>query len=136
MIYPISTWQEVLVFLNKVMNELGQGYTLDQLKEFVWKTLKSGQVCISNYHIRQLLIALYFNNLFPAAELIIIYNKVFYANTQLGCAIFNLIMFHFILATFNMKRERFIFLVSSLIVSLIFCWLPASSFCINVCWQK
>ncbi|KAK6639956.1 hypothetical protein RUM43_008233 [Polyplax serrata] len=36
--------QEVLIFLNKVKSELGDNYTEETLKEFIWKTLKSGQV--------------------------------------------------------------------------------------------
>ncbi|KAL6727253.1 hypothetical protein Aduo_009146 [Ancylostoma duodenale] len=36
--------QEVLVFLNKIVSELGFNYTEEQLKEWIWKHLKSGQV--------------------------------------------------------------------------------------------
>ncbi|VDM55140.1 unnamed protein product [Angiostrongylus costaricensis] len=36
--------QEVLVFLNKIVSEIGFNYTEEQLKEWVWKHLKSGQV--------------------------------------------------------------------------------------------
>ncbi|RWS23221.1 citrate synthase 1-like protein [Leptotrombidium deliense] len=36
--------QEVLVFITKLMKELGGECSDDQLKDFVWKTLKSGQV--------------------------------------------------------------------------------------------
>lgn len=36
--------QEVLVWLTKLQKELGPDVTEDQMKEFVWKTLKSGQV--------------------------------------------------------------------------------------------
>nr|UDB72875.1 citrate synthase 1 [Hemiscorpius lepturus] len=36
--------QEVLVWLTKLQKELGDNVTEEQLKEFVWKTLKSGQV--------------------------------------------------------------------------------------------
>lgn len=36
--------QEVLVFLTKLNKELGDNVTDDKLKEFIWKTLKSGQV--------------------------------------------------------------------------------------------
>jgi citrate synthase len=36
--------QEVLVFLNKVQQELGSKITDDALKDLIWKTLKSGQV--------------------------------------------------------------------------------------------
>jgi len=36
--------QEVLVFLQKVQKQLGNDFTEDTLKDFVWKTLKSGQV--------------------------------------------------------------------------------------------
>ncbi|GIY15135.1 probable citrate synthase 1, mitochondrial [Caerostris darwini] len=36
--------QEVLVWLTKLQKELGTDVTEDQMKEFVWKTLKSGQV--------------------------------------------------------------------------------------------
>jgi citrate synthase len=36
--------QEVLVFLTKVVKEIGLNATEDQLKEFIWKQLKSGQV--------------------------------------------------------------------------------------------
>ncbi|GBO06590.1 putative citrate synthase 2, mitochondrial, partial [Araneus ventricosus] len=35
--------QEVLVWLTKLQKELGPDVTEDQMKEFVWKTLKSGQ---------------------------------------------------------------------------------------------
>lgn len=35
---------QVLIFLNKVKSELGDNYTEETLKEFIWKTLKSGQV--------------------------------------------------------------------------------------------
>merc|ERR1712002_1061800 len=36
--------QEVLVWLTKLRAEIGDDVTEDQLKEFIWKTLKSGQV--------------------------------------------------------------------------------------------
>ncbi|CAI5445362.1 unnamed protein product [Caenorhabditis angaria] len=36
--------QEVLVFLNKIVGEIGFKYTEEQLREWVWKHLKSGQV--------------------------------------------------------------------------------------------
>lgn len=36
--------QEVLVFLNKIVSEIGFNYTEQQLKDWVWKHLKSGQV--------------------------------------------------------------------------------------------
>lgn len=36
--------QEVLVWLTKLRQEVGDNVTEDQLKDFVWKTLKSGQV--------------------------------------------------------------------------------------------
>lgn len=36
--------QEVLVFLTKMQKELGDNVTDDKLKEYVWKTLKGGQV--------------------------------------------------------------------------------------------
>jgi citrate synthase len=36
--------QEVLVFLKKLQKEIGANFTKDQLKDFVWKQLKSGQV--------------------------------------------------------------------------------------------
>jgi citrate synthase len=36
--------QEVLVFLNKVVEAVGLDATDDQMKEFVWSLLKSGQV--------------------------------------------------------------------------------------------
>ncbi|PAV77208.1 hypothetical protein WR25_11659 [Diploscapter pachys] len=36
--------QEVLVFLNKIVDEVGFNYTEQQLKDWVWKHLKSGQV--------------------------------------------------------------------------------------------
>jgi len=36
--------QEVLVFLTKVVKEIGLNASEDQLKEFIWKQLKSGQV--------------------------------------------------------------------------------------------
>ncbi|PNF41146.1 putative citrate synthase 1, mitochondrial [Cryptotermes secundus] len=36
--------QEVLIFLKKVQKELGDNVSDDALKEFIWKTLKSGQV--------------------------------------------------------------------------------------------
>lgn len=36
--------QEVLVWLMKLQNDVGKNATEDQLKDFIWKTLKSGQV--------------------------------------------------------------------------------------------
>lgn len=36
--------QEVLVFLTKAEQELGGDFSDEKLKEFIWKTLKSGQV--------------------------------------------------------------------------------------------
>lgn len=36
--------QEVLVWLEKLRKQVGDNFTEDQLKEFIWKTLKSGQV--------------------------------------------------------------------------------------------
>jgi citrate synthase len=36
--------QEVLVWIQKTIKELGENPTDDQVKEFIWKTLKSGQV--------------------------------------------------------------------------------------------
>ncbi|GAB6030468.1 hypothetical protein CHUAL_007334 [Chamberlinius hualienensis] len=36
--------QEVLVWVTKLQKEIGTNVTDDQLKEFIWKTLKSGQV--------------------------------------------------------------------------------------------
>lgn len=36
--------QEVLVWVTKLQKEIGKDATDDQLKEFIWKTLKSGQV--------------------------------------------------------------------------------------------
>jgi len=36
--------QEVLVFLNKVVKDLGMNYTEEKIKEWVWNHLKSGQV--------------------------------------------------------------------------------------------
>lgn len=36
--------QEVLVWLQKLRNNVGDNVTEEQLKEFIWKTLKSGQV--------------------------------------------------------------------------------------------
>lgn len=36
--------QEVLVFLKKLQKEIGDSYTQDQLKKWVWDHLKSGQV--------------------------------------------------------------------------------------------
>lgn len=36
--------QEVLVWLQKLQKEVGDNVTEDQLKDFIWKTLKSGQV--------------------------------------------------------------------------------------------
>lgn len=38
--------QEVLVWLTKLQKELGGEVSDEQLKDFVWKTLKSGQVII------------------------------------------------------------------------------------------
>ena len=37
-------FEEVLVFLNKIVDEVGFNYTEQQLKDWVWKHLKSGQV--------------------------------------------------------------------------------------------
>ncbi|KAK3849433.1 hypothetical protein Pcinc_043815, partial [Petrolisthes cinctipes] len=36
--------QEVLLWVTKLRSEIGDDITEDQLKEFIWKTLKSGQV--------------------------------------------------------------------------------------------
>lgn len=36
--------QEVLLWLQKLRQQVGDKYTEDQLKDFIWKTLKSGQV--------------------------------------------------------------------------------------------
>ena len=36
--------QEVLIFLKKLQKDIGSNFTKDQLKDFVWKQLKSGQV--------------------------------------------------------------------------------------------
>lgn len=36
--------QEVLVWLTKVHEQIGDNVTEEQMKEFVWNTLKSGQV--------------------------------------------------------------------------------------------
>jgi len=36
--------QEVLIWLQKLQKEVGDNVTEDQLKDFIWKTLKSGQV--------------------------------------------------------------------------------------------
>lgn len=36
--------QEVLLWVTKLRSEIGDDVTEDQLKEFIWKTLKSGQV--------------------------------------------------------------------------------------------
>lgn len=38
--------QEVLVWLTKLQKELGGEVSDEKLKDFVWKTLKSGQVII------------------------------------------------------------------------------------------
>ncbi|KAK9869620.1 hypothetical protein WA026_003368 [Henosepilachna vigintioctopunctata] len=36
--------QEVLIWIQKLREQVGDKYTEEQLKEFIWKTLKSGQV--------------------------------------------------------------------------------------------
>ncbi|KPJ11818.1 putative citrate synthase 1, mitochondrial [Papilio machaon] len=36
--------QEVLIWLEKLRKQVGDNFTEEQLKEFIWKTLKSGQV--------------------------------------------------------------------------------------------
>jgi hypothetical protein len=36
--------QEVLLWIKSVIEETGSDVTTDQLKEYVWKTLKSGKV--------------------------------------------------------------------------------------------
>jgi len=36
--------QEVLIWLKKLQKEVGENVTEDQMKDFIWKTLKSGQV--------------------------------------------------------------------------------------------
>lgn len=36
--------QEVLVWLTKLQKELGENVSDEKMTEFVWKTLKSGQV--------------------------------------------------------------------------------------------
>lgn len=38
--------QEVLVWLTKLQKELGDNVSDEKMNEFVWKTLKSGQVKI------------------------------------------------------------------------------------------
>lgn len=35
---------QVLVWLQKLRQQVGDKYTEEQLKDFIWKTLKSGQV--------------------------------------------------------------------------------------------
>lgn len=37
--------QEVLVWLMKLQKEVGKNPSEQELKDFIWKTLKSGQVC-------------------------------------------------------------------------------------------
>lgn len=40
-----SIWfVQVLIWLQKLRKQVGDDFTEDQLKEFIWKTLKSGQV--------------------------------------------------------------------------------------------
>jgi len=41
--------QEVLVFITNMLKEVGGDVTDDQVKEFVWKTLKSGRVSVNYY---------------------------------------------------------------------------------------
>lgn len=36
--------QEVLIWITKLKKEIGDNYSEDKLKDFIWKTLKSGQV--------------------------------------------------------------------------------------------
>lgn len=43
--------QEVLVWLMKLQKEVGKNVTEDQLKEFIHKTLKSGQVRAMRKHM-------------------------------------------------------------------------------------
>jgi len=43
--------QEVLVWLRKLQKEAGNNPSEEQLKEYIWKTLKSGQVRVSPYAI-------------------------------------------------------------------------------------
>jgi citrate synthase len=37
--------QEVLVWIQKVLKEVGENPSDDDIKNYLWKTLKSGQVC-------------------------------------------------------------------------------------------
>lgn len=41
--------QEVLVWFMKMQKELGDDVSEDKMKEFIWKTLKSGQVHYCRY---------------------------------------------------------------------------------------
>uniref|UniRef100_A0A915ESF6 Citrate synthase n=1 Tax=Ditylenchus dipsaci TaxID=166011 RepID=A0A915ESF6_9BILA len=36
--------QQVLVFLNKLLKEIGKNYTEEALREYIWNHLNSGQV--------------------------------------------------------------------------------------------
>ncbi len=40
--------QEVLVWLTKIRAELPEKYTHEELREFIWNTLNSGQVQVSS----------------------------------------------------------------------------------------
>lgn len=37
-------WNQVLIWLEKLRKQVGDNFTEEGLKEFIWKTLKSGQV--------------------------------------------------------------------------------------------
>ena len=42
--------QEVLVWVNKLRETLGDDCTDDQLRDFIWSTLKAGQVILNIFH--------------------------------------------------------------------------------------
>ena len=42
--HTLSANQEVLVWLTRMQEQLGTEVTNEQVKEFIWKTLNSGQV--------------------------------------------------------------------------------------------
>lgn len=45
--------QEVLVWLTKVIEQVGPDATKEQLKEFLWTTLKNGQVSLNGVRVER-----------------------------------------------------------------------------------
>ena len=47
LVYPPPANQEVLLWLKKLQQEVGSEVTDEKLKDFIWKTLNSGQVGVA-----------------------------------------------------------------------------------------